>query len=132
MLASTVMDDAARSMAGIFTKTNICNHEGIRRLRLKTAHCLLDDALIGVSLRTDFIFLAWNTKEKNCGYTKLRYTLRLTPEILHRPLHYSRHGGDLTWGADTLCDKKWINELINVQMRFPDKAAQLIILARAA
>src|SRR5450755_1091752 len=131
VLHIAVLDDAAMPVAGVFTQANVGDDQRIRCLGLQTPDRLLDDALLGVCLRAYLVLLVGDAKEQYGWNAQARDALRFTPQVLQRPLHNPWHGGNLAWLVDAFRNEERVDELLDVQVRLADHAAQPIVLARA-
>ena len=71
------MNDAAVTMTGIFTKTNIGNNIKVRIMLFNKSKRLLNDSLLIPCFRPDFIFSSWNTKQEYSRYTQCSNLIEL-------------------------------------------------------
>jgi hypothetical protein len=108
----------------IFAQANVSDNQQLGQFLLEQAHGLLDDAIGGIGAGSFGIFAIWNTEEQNRGHAKFMSPGRLAQEFVRGKLKHARHRVNGPPQLAPAADKKWQDQLPNMQLRLPHQLSQ--------
>ena len=97
-------------MTGIFTQTHIGNIIQLREFFFSHLQRPLYDAILGIRLTGNLIFVIRDTKKHHTSHTCFRQTFQFIWQTIQRVAELSRHGRNLIFSSDAFLYKHRINQ----------------------
>jgi hypothetical protein len=122
--AGRFCQNAAVTVAGVFTDAYICNHGQLRGALLDCADRLRHRSVWIPSAAADRIFVRRNAEEQHRRYLEFSNLVDFKIELIDRQLGMTRHRADRAHNAAASGNEEWRNQMVDAERRFAHHATQ--------
>ena len=118
-------------VVGVFAKTQIRDHQKIRRDSPGVPNRLLNDSVIAQGGRATRVFMLGDTEEQDCRQAQVGRFSHRVAEPVERELVLARHRRDFAPKILAVIDEERINQVGDGEMRLGDQGAKPRMTAKA-